>query len=60
MYKLSMPSLLYLPSMNEERNYSYLYESQYIFKKYGIEEIIVADNSSDRTAEIAASMGAKS
>ena len=47
--------------MNEEETIRICIEkAQYIFKKYGIEgEIIVADNSSDRTAEIAASMGAK-
>lgn len=57
-----MPSLsIVMPSMNEEETIRICIEkAQYIFKKYGIEgEIIVADNSSDRTAEIAASMGAK-
>jgi len=62
LYKLDMPSLsIVMPSMNEEETIRICIEkAQYIFKKYGIEgEIIVADNSSDRTAEIAASMGAK-
>jgi glycosyltransferase involved in cell wall biosynthesis len=62
MYKLNMPSLsIVMPSMNEEETIRIcIQKAQLIFKKYGIEgEIIVADNSSDRTAEIAASMGAK-
>lgn len=62
LYKLDMPSLsIVMPSMNEEETIRICIEkAQSIFKKYGIEgEIIVADNSSDRTAEIAASMGAK-
>jgi len=62
MYKLGMPSLsIVMPSMNEEETIRIcIQKAQHIFKKYGIEgEIIVADNSSDRTAEIAASMGAK-
>jgi glycosyltransferase involved in cell wall biosynthesis len=62
MYKLDMPSLsIVMPSMNEEETIRIcIQKAQHIFKKYGIEgEIIVADNSSDRTAEIAASMGAK-
>lgn len=62
LYKLNMPSLsIVMPSMNEEETIRICIEkAQSIFKKYGIEgEIIVADNSSDRTAEIAASMGAK-
>ncbi|WP_292388460.1 glycosyltransferase family 2 protein [Methanosarcina sp. UBA5] len=57
-----MPSLsIVMPSMNEEETIRICIEkAQSIFKKYSIEgEIIVADNSSDRTAEIAASMGAK-
>lgn len=57
-----MPSLsIVMPSMNEEETIRIcIQKAQTIFKKYGIEgEIIVADNSSDRTAEIAASMGAK-
>jgi glycosyltransferase involved in cell wall biosynthesis len=62
MYKLDMPSLsIVMPSMNEEETIRIcIQKAQSIFKKYGIEgEIIVADNSSDKTAEIAASMGAK-
>ena len=62
LYRLDMPSLsIVMPSMNEEETIRICIEkAQSIFKKYGIEgEIIVADNSSDRTAEIAASMGAK-
>ncbi len=62
LYKLDMPSLsIVMPSMNEEETIRICIEkAQSIFKKYSIEgEIIVADNSSDRTAEIAASMGAK-
>ncbi|KKG10021.1 glycosyltransferase family 2 protein [Methanosarcina sp. 2.H.A.1B.4] len=57
-----MPSLsIVMPSMNEEETIRIcIQKAQSIFKKYGIEgEIIVADNSSDKTAEIAASMGAK-
>lgn len=62
LYKPNMPSLsIVMPSMNEEETIRICIEkAQSIFKKYGIEgEIIVADNSSDRTAEIAASMGAR-
>jgi len=62
MYKQDMPSLsIVMPSMNEEETIRIcIQKAQSIFKKYGIEgEIIVADNSSDKTAEIAASMGAK-
>jgi glycosyltransferase involved in cell wall biosynthesis len=62
LYKLDMPSLsIVMPSMNEEETIRICIEkAQSLFKKYGIEgEIIVADNSSDRTAEIATSMGAK-
>ncbi len=62
LYKLGMPSLsIVMPSMNEEETIRICIEkAQSIIKKYGIEgEIIVADNSSDRTPEIAASMGAK-
>jgi glycosyltransferase involved in cell wall biosynthesis len=62
MYKLDMPSLsVVMPSMNEEETIRICIEkAQSIFKKYGIEgEIIVADNSSDRTAQIATAMGAK-
>lgn len=62
LYRLDMPSLsIVMPSMNEEETIRICIEkSQSIFKKYSIEgEIIVVDNSSDRTAEIAASMGAK-
>jgi len=57
-----MPSLsIVMPSMNEEETIRICIEkAQSVFKKYDIEgEIIVADNSSDRTAEIAESMGAK-
>ena len=57
-----MPSLsIVMPSMNEEETIRIcIQKAQTIFKKYNIEgEIIVADNSSDKTAEIAASMGAK-
>ena len=57
-----MPSLsIVMPSMNEEETIRICIEkAQSIIKKYGIEgEVIVADNSSDRTPEIAASMGAK-
>ncbi len=62
LYKLDMPLLsIVMPSMNEEETIRICIEkARTIFKKYGIEgEIIVADNSSDRTPEIAASMGAK-
>jgi glycosyltransferase involved in cell wall biosynthesis len=62
LYRLDMPSLsIVMPSMNEEETIRICIEkSQSIFKKYSIEgEIIVVDNSSDRTAEIAASMGAR-
>jgi glycosyltransferase involved in cell wall biosynthesis len=62
LYKQHMPSLsIVMPSMNEEETIRVCIEkAQSIFKKYGIEgEIIIADNSSDRTPEIAASMGAK-
>jgi len=50
-----------MPSMNEEETIRIcIQKAQTIFKQYNIEgEIIVADNSSDKTAEIAASMGAK-
>ncbi|MCQ1536906.1 glycosyltransferase family 2 protein [Methanosarcina sp. KYL-1] len=57
-----MPSLsIVMPSMNEEETIRTCIEKAHtVFNKYGIEgEVIVADNSSDRTAEIAASMGAK-
>jgi len=57
-----MPSLsIVMPSMNEEETIRIcIQKAQTIFKQYNIEgEIIVADNSSDKTAEIAASMGAK-
>ena len=56
-----MPSLSFvMPSMNEEETIRICIEkAQYILKKYNIDgEIIVADNSSDRTAEIAVAMGA--
>ncbi len=62
LYKLVMPSLsIVMPSMNEEETIQICIEkAQSIIKKYGIEgEIIISDNSSDRTPEIAASMGAK-
>ena len=62
LYKLGMPSLsIVMPSMNEEETIRIcIQKAQTIFKKYDIEgEIIIADNSSDKTAEIAASMGAK-
>ena len=62
LYKLFMPSLsIVMPSMNEEETIQICIEkAQSIIKKYGIEgEIIISDNSSDRTPEIAASMGAK-
>lgn len=62
LYKLGMPSLsIVMPSMNEEETIRICIEkAQSIIEKYGIEgEIIVADNSSDRTPEIAASMGAR-
>lgn len=61
-YKQDMPSLsIVMPSMNEEDTIRICIEkAQAVFKKYGIEgEIIVADNSSDRTPEIARAMGAK-
>jgi glycosyltransferase involved in cell wall biosynthesis len=50
-----------MPSMDEEETIKICIEKGHeIFKKYDIEgEVILADNSSDRTAEIAASMGAK-
>ena len=57
-----MPSLSFvMPSMNEEETIRICIEkAQYILKKYNIDgEIIVADNSSDRTADIAVAMGAK-
>jgi glycosyltransferase involved in cell wall biosynthesis len=62
LYRLNMPSLsIVMPSMNEEETIRICIEkAQSVLKKYGIEgEIIIADNSSDRTPEIAASMGAK-
>jgi glycosyltransferase involved in cell wall biosynthesis len=62
LYKLDMSSLsIVMPSMNEEETIRICIEkAQSIFKKYGLEgEIIIADNSSDRTAEIASLMGAK-
>jgi len=62
LYKLKMPSLSFvMPSMNEEETIRICIEkAQYILKKYNIDgEIIVADNSSDRTADIAVAMGAK-
>jgi glycosyltransferase involved in cell wall biosynthesis len=62
LYKLDMSSLsIVMPSMNEEETIRIcIQKAQSIFKKYGLEgEIIIADNSSDRTAEIASSMGAK-
>ena len=62
MYKPGMPSLsIVMPSMNEEETIKVCIEKAHeIFKKYEIEgEVILADNSSDRTAEIAAAMGAK-
>lgn len=62
LYKLDMPSLsIVMPSMNEEETIRICIDKAHsIFKKYGLEgEIIIADNSSDRTAEIASSMGAK-
>ncbi len=57
-----MPSLsIVMPSMNEEETIRICIEkAQSIIKKYGLEgEIIIADNSSDRTPEIASSLGAK-
>jgi len=57
-----MPSLSFvMPSMNEEETIRICIEkAQHILNKYNIDgEIIVADNSSDRTAEIAVAMGAK-
>ena len=57
-----MPSLSFvMPSMNEEETIRIcIKKAQYILKKYNIDgEIIVADNSSDRTADIAVAMGAK-
>ncbi|HII00970.1 TPA: glycosyltransferase family 2 protein [Methanosarcinaceae archaeon] len=57
-----MPSLsIVMPSMNEEETIKICIEKAHeIFKTYGIEgEVILADNSSDRTAKIAAAMGAK-
>jgi glycosyltransferase involved in cell wall biosynthesis len=62
LYKVGMPSLsIVMPSMNEEETIRICIEkAQSIIEKYGIEgEIIIADNSSDRTPEIAVSMGAK-
>ena len=62
LYKLNMPSLSFvMPSMNEEETIRICIEkAQHILNKYNIDgEIIVADNSSDRTAEIAVAMGAK-
>jgi len=57
-----MPSLsIVMPSMNEEETIKVCIEkAKSVIQKYGMEgEIIVADNSSDRTPEIAKSMGAK-
>jgi len=62
LYKLKMPSLSFvMPSMNEEETIRICIEkAQYILKKYNIDgEVIVADNSSDKTAEIAKAMGAR-
>src|ERR1035437_4312855 len=62
LYKLNMPSLSFvMPSMDEEETIRICIEkAQHILKKYNLDgEIIVADNSSDRTAEIAVAMGAK-
>jgi glycosyltransferase involved in cell wall biosynthesis len=62
LYRQDMSSLsIVMPSMNEEETIRICIEkAQSIIKKYGIEgEIIIADNSSDRTAEIASSMGAR-
>ena len=49
-----------MPSMNEESTIrTCILKAQSFFKNYGLEgEIIVVDNSTDRTAEIASSMGA--
>jgi len=57
-----MPSLSFvMPSMNEEETIRIcIKKAQYILKKYNIDgEVIVADNSSDKTAEIAKAMGAR-
>ena len=57
-----MPELsVVMPSMNEEQTIKIcIQKARSVFDNYGIEgEIIVVDNSSDRTAEIASSMGAK-
>lgn len=62
LYKLNMPSLSFvMPSMNEEETIRIcIKKAQYILKKYNIDgEVIVADNSSDKTAEIAKAMGAR-
>jgi glycosyltransferase involved in cell wall biosynthesis len=62
LYRQDMPSLsIVMPSMNEEETIRICIEkAQSIINKYGIEgEIIIADNSSDRTPEIASSMGAR-
>jgi glycosyltransferase involved in cell wall biosynthesis len=56
-----MPELsVVMPSMNEEQTIKIcIQKAQSVFDEYRIEgEIIVVDNSSDRTAEIASSMGA--
>lgn len=49
-----------MPSMNEESTIrTCILKAQSFFKNYGLEgEIIVVDNSTDKTAEIATSMGA--
>jgi glycosyltransferase involved in cell wall biosynthesis len=57
-----MPELsVVMPSMDEEQTIKIcIQKARSVFDQYGLEgEIIVVDNSSDRTAEIASSMGAK-
>ncbi|MBW6518678.1 MAG: glycosyltransferase family 2 protein [ANME-2 cluster archaeon] len=56
-----MPGIsIVIPTMNEEKTIGICIEKALtVFKGYGVEgEIIVVDNSTDRTAEIARSMGA--
>ena len=59
--ELTMPVVsIILPSMNEEKTIEIcIQKALTVFEQYDIEgEIIVVDNSDDRTAEIANSMGA--
>lgn len=56
-----MPDIsIIMPSMNEEKTIEIcIQKALTVFKDYGLDgEIIVVDNSTDRTAELASSMGA--